>query len=74
MTWRQRLHTKESKVAMVVENFGVSENVDVGGGIRSSTLDLAGVCGGGCSVVAQAERKILDNSSFGNDWMGVIKS
>ena len=35
MTRRQRLHTKESIVALKVENFGVSENLDIGGGIPS---------------------------------------
>jgi len=73
MTRRQRLHTKESKVAAEAENFGVSENMDMGGGMRSIIADLMGVCDGGSLVVVQAERKISDSSSFGNDWMGVAR-
>lgn len=74
MTRRQCLHTNESRVAMEVENFGVSENLDMGGGMSSSIPDPMGVCGGGRLTVVQAERMISDSSSFGNDWMGVIRS
>ena len=74
MTRRQRLHTEESRVAIGAENLGVSENLDMGGGMSSSMPGFMGVCGGGCSVVVQAERMISDNSSFGNDWIGEIKS
>ena len=73
-TRRQRLHTKESRVAAEAENLGVSENMDMGGGMRSIIADVVGVCGGGSLVVVQAERKISDSSSFGNDWMGVMRS
>ena len=74
MTSRHRLHTKESRVAMDVENFGVSENTDIGGGINSSLPRLAGTCGGGFSIVVQAERRMSDRSSFGNDWIGGINN
>ena len=67
MTRRQRLHTKESRAAAEAENFGVSENTDMGGGMSSIIVDLMGVCDGGSLMVVQAERKISDNSSFGND-------
>ena len=70
MMRRQRLHTEESRVAMEIENFGVSENLDVGGGMASVGQELEGVCCGGCPMVVQAERKMSDSSSFGNDWMG----
>jgi hypothetical protein len=43
MTTRQRLHTKESRAAMKVENFGVSENLDMGGGIYSRIPGFMGV-------------------------------
>ena len=72
-TRRQRLHTVESVVAIAIECFGVSENLDMGGGMSSTMPGLAGVCVGGGSVVVQAERRISDSSSFGNDWMGAIK-
>ena len=43
ITRHQRLHTKESRVAMKGKNFGVLENLDTGGGISNSMSGLMGV-------------------------------
>lgn len=73
-TRRQRLHTKESRATAAAENFGVSENLDVGGGMSRKIPDAMGVCDGERLTVVQAERKISDSSSFGNDWMGATQN
>jgi hypothetical protein len=39
----------------------------MGGGMSSIVTGSMGVCDGGLLTVVQAERKISDSSSFGND-------
>ena len=58
---------------MVVENFGISKNADVGGGIRSSMLDSASVWWGLFGSRISRARDI--GWQFVRQyWMGAIKS